>query len=307
MAYYRYTNSGNYYRPSFFGGFQFFPPVIKYLMLSNVAVFILTELLSGMRFAGGTVGEVIMSNLALMPLHNGFQIWQLFTYMFMHGGLMHLVMNMLPLWMFGMELENSWGAKKFLLYYVICGVGAGLSNLFIGPLFSAAAPTVGASGAIFGVLLAFGMLYPDRPVFMYFLVPIRARYFVMLYIVMELFALRGPEDGIAHFAHLGGAAVGFIYLMIDQKNLFGRQLWRRAQQRFTKPEYAEQHSAYPHEEVSDAKYYDVHRANDSTRQEENRINQQHIDEILDKISQNGYQSLTEEEKRILFEASKKLN
>ncbi len=299
MAYYR-NASPNYYRPSFFGGFSFFPPVIKYLMLSNIAVFILTTLLGTIQISGVQLDDVILNLFALNPLHGGFQVWQLVTYMFMHGGLMHLVMNMLPLWMFGMELENDWGAKKFLTYYVICGIGAGLTNLFIGPLFSSVGPTVGASGAIFGVLLAFGMLYPDRPVFMYFLLPMRARYFVVLYIILELMALRGPDDGIAHFAHLGGAAVGFLYILIDRKDNFGKQLWRKTQQRFRTPEYAERYSASPREEVSDAKYHDVGEDN-------NHVTQQHIDEILDKISQNGYQSLSEEEKRILFEASKKLN
>src|SRR6202008_2569552 len=146
----------------------------------------------------------------LYPVGQGFYPWQLFTYMFMHGGLMHLLFNMFALWMFGMELENTWGSRKFMLYYLICGVGAGLSNLFIGPLFGPAGPTVGASGAIYGVLIAFGMMFPDRPIFVYFLLPIRARYFVLIYITLEVYAgITGTADGIAHFAHLGGAAVGF--------------------------------------------------------------------------------------------------
>ncbi len=300
MSYYRYQNS-SYYRPSLFGGFKFFPPVIKYLLISNVAIFFLADFISVFRIEGFPVAPIVSYIFALYPLGNGFHVWQLVTYMFMHGGFMHLFMNMFALWMFGMELENTWGSRKFLGYYMLCGIGAGLSNLFIGPLFGTAGPTVGASGAIYGVLLAFGMLFPDRPIFIYFLLPIRARYFVLFYILMEVYAgVTGSPDGVAHFAHLGGAAVGFVYLMVDQERLPGKQLWSRTRHRFTTPEYAGRYSPYEKENIIDAKYDDVHA-------EENHVNQQQIDEILDKISQRGYQSLTEEEKRILFEASKKLN
>src|SRR6266849_8971448 len=218
MSYYRYTNS-NYYRPSFFGGFQYFPPVIKSLLISNVAIFWIAYLFSGNLLQGISLDAPIKKLFYLFPLGSeDFGIWQLFTYMFMHGGFMHLLFNMFALWMFGMELENTWGSRKFLVYYLVCGVGAGISNLLIGPLFGGAGPTVGASGAIYGVLIAFGMMFPDRPIFVYFLLPIQARYFVALYILLELYAgVTGTADGVAHFAHLGGAAVGLIYMLIDQK------------------------------------------------------------------------------------------
>jgi membrane associated rhomboid family serine protease len=303
MSYYRYSDS-NYYRPSLFGGFQFFPPVIKYLLISNIGMFILTGFLGLFRIGGvsllGFLGEI----LPLYPVNDGFQIWQLFTYMFVHGGLMHLLFNMFALWMFGMELENYWGWKKFLVYYLACGVGAGLSNLFIGPLFAPAAPTVGASGAIYGVLIAFGMMFPDRPIFVYFLLPIRARYFVMLYIILEVYSgVTGTSDGVAHFAHLGGAAVGFVYLMIDQRRMPLKGVFEKAKERIIPTEHVSSYSSsYRQNDVADAKYYDV-----PNNGGEDRISQQQIDEILDKISQNGYQSLSEKEKKILFEASKKLN
>src|SRR5258706_14817270 len=121
MSYYRYSNA-SYLRPSFFGGFQFFPPVIKYLLISNVAVFLLATVFGDVTFHSISFGSVIAQIFFLYPLGGGFQIWQLVTYMFMHGGFMHLLFNMFALWMFGMELENTWGSKKFLVYYLVCGL-----------------------------------------------------------------------------------------------------------------------------------------------------------------------------------------
>lgn len=297
MSYFRTTNS-NYQRPSWFGGFEFFPPVIKALLISNVAVYLSASFFSLFRIGSFSLAAVIGAVFPLYPLGEGFQIWQLFTYMFMHGGLMHLLFNMIALWMFGMELENVWGSKKFLIYYLTCGVGAGLSNLLIAPLFAAAGPTVGASGAIYGVLIAFGMMFPDRPIFIYFLLPIQARYFVLLYIVLEVYAgVMGTSDGIAHFAHLGGAAVGFLFLVVDLRRAPFAKLWSQTRDHFAPTERV---NRYSYHNVSNAKYHDVD-------DREERVNQQQIDEILDKISQNGYQSLTEEEKKILFDASKRLN
>ncbi|HTK82951.1 MAG TPA: rhomboid family intramembrane serine protease [Bacteroidota bacterium] len=300
MSYYRFSNS-NYYRPSFFGGFQFFPPVIKWLLISNVGILFLMVLSSKWPVAdGGSLYDVIMGLFALRPLGYGFEPWQLFTYMFMHGGFLHLLFNMFALWMFGMELENTWGSKKFFIYYTACGLGAGISNLLLGPLFGSAGPTVGASGAIYGVLIAFGMMFPTRPIFVYFLLPVQARFFVLFYIFIELYyGITGTADGVAHFAHLGGAAVGLTYMLIDQRKMPLSRLWSRARDQFVPHEKVNEYS-YHSKNVSDAKYYDV-------REEDDRVSQQQIDEILDKISQYGYQSLSEKEKKILFEASKKLN
>ena len=294
MSYYR-TTSSSYYRPSFFGGFSFFPPVIKALLISNVALFLLATFFGLFELNGFPLAYYINYIFALYPINNGFAFWQLLTYMFMHGGFMHLLMNMFALWMFGMELENTWGSRKFLIYYLVCGLGAGLTHLFISPLFGVSGPTVGASGAIYGVLLAYGMLFPDRPIFLYFLLPIKARYFVILYILFEVFSgVTGTQDGIAHFAHLGGAAVGIILLMLDQRGLGWNRLFSRSRLRYVQPEY---HYSNPmavrKEEITDATYYDVHN-------DEERATQQRLDEILDKINQSGYQSLTQEEKQFLF-------
>ncbi len=300
MSYYRFSGGG-YQRPSLFGGFSFFPPVIKTLLISNVAVFIAMLFFGLFTIGGMSVTQMIGQVFPLYPIGNGFQIWQLVTYLFMHGSFMHLLFNMFALWMFGLELENEWGSRKFLTYYMLCGVGAGLSTLFIGPLFGPAAPTVGASGAIYGVLLAFGMMYPDRPIFVSFLLPIRARYFVLMYIVLEIYAgVSSTSDGVAHFAHLGGAAVGFVYILWDQKRFPFQDLISRQAERYVPTEKVNEYSSGTRGRVYDAKYSDV---NDRDR----TISQARIDEILDKISQSGYQSLSENEKKILFDASKKLN
>jgi membrane associated rhomboid family serine protease len=292
----------NYYRPSPFSGFKFFPPVIKALLVGNVVIYLLASFFGLFSIHGQPLIAYIELIFALFPLGDGFHIWQLFTYMFMHGGFMHLLFNMFALWMFGMELENTWGSKKFLLYYLMCGIGAGLSNLFIAPLFAAAGPTVGASGAIYGVLIAFGMMFPDRPIFIYFLLPIRARYFVLLYILLEVYSgITGTSDGIAHFAHLGGAAVGFAYLMLERKGFsFDRFFPRKQPLRYVSGGKEYDYAPSDRTNVSDASYFDIHDNGKS-------VDQARVDEILDKISQYGYQSLSEEEKKILFDASKKLN
>jgi membrane associated rhomboid family serine protease len=237
----------------------------------------------------------------LFPLDEGFRPWQLVTYMFMHGGLTHLLFNMIALWMFGAQLEHTWGSKKFFTYYMICGIGAGLSTLLIGPMFGPAAPTVGASGAIYGVLIAFGVLFPDTPIYIYFLLPIQARYFVMLYIALEVYAgVTSSGDGVAHFAHLGGAAVGYVYLLVDQQRLPFSRAFGNVRKKFGGGSSAGNTGRFSTRDVADAHFHDI-------TDEQDRVTQAQIDAILDKISQSGYQSLTAEEKAILFEASKKLN
>jgi membrane associated rhomboid family serine protease len=297
---------GGSYRPSFFGGFSFFPPVIKTLLIVNLGVFLFDVLFFQTVRLGGIPLEIwFYQYFALNPLGYGFKVWQLVTYQFMHAGFMHIFFNMFALWMFGMELENVWGSKKFLIYYLTCGVGAGLANLFLSPLFAPLAPTVGASGAIYGVLVAFAMLFPDRPIYLYFFVPVKAKYFVLFYVLLELFSLSGASN-VAHFAHLGGAFVGFVYLMIDRQGVVGRW-FRNLIARRQEPTYRSgSHPRRAEPYVSEAKYYDIQSGKES-KPPGDEITQETIDAILDKISRSGYQSLTEEEKRILFEASKKLN
>jgi membrane associated rhomboid family serine protease len=298
MSWYRRSSGYNYNRPSFFGGFQFFPPVIKALLIANGAAFFGSMFLQGFRFGDIPMSYILSQFFFLHPLDGGFQIWQLFTYMFMHASMSHIFFNMLALWMFGMELENEMGSKKFFYFYMICGIGAGLCNLFIAPLFAAVGPTVGASGAVYGVLLAFGILFPERIVFMYFF-PMPAKFMVGLYMLLEVYSgVTGTNDGIAHFAHLGGAAVGFIFLLFDSNNN-EPTLFDRIKRKLSGPRYHGYNDGFVRYNVEDETPYRYHT--------EDEVDQERIDEILDKISNHGYEKLTEEEKRILFDASKKLN
>ncbi|MGB2867145.1 MAG: rhomboid family intramembrane serine protease [Bacteroidota bacterium] len=302
----------NYYRPSMFGGFSFFPPVIKGLIITNAAVFVLLYFFGAFRMDGMSLAWVFNTYLGLMPLFNGFYPWQLITYQFMHADFWHLFFNMVfGLWMFGMEVEHIWGSRKFLIFYLSCGVVAGLSQLILAPILEPsttmsvlgqAIPTVGASGAVYGVLIAFGMMFPDRYIYIYFLIPVKVKYFVMFLIVLGVMSIGGPGN-VANLAHLGGALGGYLYLLYDMKRMpfrsaidRGRHWWnaRSVQGRASD------------DTVVEAKVFDIHDGKEHHTDEGSDI-QKRIDEILDKISRSGYQSLTEEEKKLLFEASKKLN
>lgn len=218
---------------------------------------------------------------------------------------------MFALWMFGLELENLWGSKKFLIYYTICGLGAALANLLIAPFFSTVGPTVGASGSIYGILIAFGYLFPNRQIYIYFMIPLKAKYLVVLYMALELFAVASQsESGIAHFAHLGGAVVGFIYLLITNRkriSLFDNFKSTSSNNFYNQKTQYRPPEPPPQQKVYDAKYRDIevkdYKNEIDVRQKEI---QEKIDAVLDKLSKSGYQSLTDEEKRILFEESKKL-
>ena len=302
----RSYNNNDYYSPSGFGGFGLFPPVIKSLLIINVGLYILQFFLSSYTINGVPLEEYIVRYFALIPLGYGFKIWQPVTYMFLHADFTHVFFNMFALWMFGMELEQVLGSKKFLFFYLICGIGGGLAHLLLGPMFHHPAPTIGASGAVYGILIAFGVLFPDRLIFLYFLIPIKAKYFVMMYILLEIFAV-GSNDFVAHLAHLGGALTGYIFLLLETRRMpfqrFFESLKGRADNRtYERPTVTE--------EPEEAKFYDINtgrRIDNRYKNDKNAINQEMVDAILDKISQGGYQSLTAEEKRILFEASKHLD
>lgn len=300
----------NYYRPSGFGGFSFFPPVIKNLLILNGVIFVL-QTFGGMvsTESGLTFNNIITRYFGLIPLEGfvgwTFFPWQLITYQFLHGGFTHVFFNMLMLWMFGMEIENQWGSKKFLYFYLLCGVVAGLAHLFIAPLLGGGnAPVVGASGAIYGVMVAFAMMYPNRYIFIYFLFPVKAKYLIGILLVMEFLFV--PSGGsVAHLAHLGGAFAGFIYLLFDKKsNAELRSMFTKKstyqQSRPFNPFGAMGDKFKKKQDVEDAQFYEVKDKN------EEQITQAQIDAILDKISQSGYQNLTDKEKKILFEASKKM-
>lgn len=306
MSYYRSTGPGEYYRPRFFGGFSLFPPVIKGLIVSNVVVwFLLDVLLAPFVLGGVPVFQILESSLALWPIGPLFWPWQIVTYMFLHGGFFHLFFNMLALWMFGMELENTWGSRKFLIFYLLCGIGGAIANLLITPLLGQAAPTVGASGAVFGVLIGFAMLFPNRLIYLYFLIPVKAKFLIAIWIGLELFfGVTGSSEGVAHFAHLGGVAVGLVYMAIDLDIVPLREWMIRFKGEDAKP-FAAAGPVRGNTDVRDAQFFDITSGKPMDRDQ--RVTQEVIDEILDKISKGGYQSLTEDEKRVLNEASKRIH
>jgi len=301
-------DSRDYYRPYGFGGFSFFPPVIKNLLIINVGVFLIQMIFDNINFNGVPGWYILNRYFALNPIKGidsagmpyNFKIWQFLTYQFMHGDFTHILFNMFMLWMFGMELENIMGSKKFLIYYLLCGFGAGLFQIFLSPLFSESlAPTIGASGAVFGIMIAFAMFFPDRYIFLYFLIPIKAKYLIAFLIVIEFLSVNEPTL-VAHLAHIGGAVTGFLFILLDRRydfqfsNIFGyskRKSSFKFSSRLRKPSFSK--------DIEDAEFYDIE------SKDEEEITQEEIDRILDKISQSGYKNLTEREKRILFEASKK--
>lgn len=297
------TYNDKYYRPSMFGGFTFFPPVIKYLMIVNGIVFLLQMFLGQFYFTDSfgrtkTLESFLVQYFALMPIGQGFRPWQLLTFQFMHGSFSHILFNMLYMWMFGTELENMWGSRKFLIFYLTCGIGAGLTQLFLSPIFEGSVgPTVGASGGIYGLLLAFAINFPRRPIYLYFFIPIPAMYLIGFLILIELFSI-GDLSLTAHLAHIGGAFIALIYILIERyynwsiDGLIDKIFYQKKLKYYTT-----KNSNY-----QDVDYYEI----EEKKKTENEIDQEEIDRILEKISKSGYQSLTEEEKRILFEASKKL-
>jgi membrane associated rhomboid family serine protease len=256
-----------------YSGYGNIPPVVKVLLLSNAAVYLLA-LLGHLDFAGffGLVPKLAWSR---------FFFWQLFTYMFLHGGFWHIFMNMFILWMFGSDLERDWGSREFFKFYVLCGVGAAIFNVAFQP--NSMIPIVGASGAIYGLLVAFAMMYPNRTVYVYFLFPVPVKYMVIGLAAIEFISsMAGSSSQIAHFAHLGGMLVGFIYLKSD---------WRvgSVKSRMT---------AYFFKRRIAKQWQD--------REKEEKLMEE-VDHILDKINKVGYDKLTRQEKKTLEDASQRLS
>lgn len=205
----------NYYQSNYSPNTQFsiFPPAVKHLLVINVIFFIAL-------FTPG-IGDYLFRYGALWPVESQyFEPWQLVSYMFLHGGLGHIFFNLFALWIFGQSIENFWGTKRFTIYYFLTGIGAAVLHMVVG---GGGAPTIGASGAVFGILLAFGMMFPNRYIMLLIPpVPIKAKYFVAIFGAIELFyGVTGTRSGIAHFAHLGGMVVG--YLLIRYWGLKGEE------------------------------------------------------------------------------------
>ena len=220
------------------GEFQILPPVVKNLLIIN-ALFFLADVVLG--FKGIDLSNWLGLHYFQAP---GFAFWQPVTYMFMHGNFGHLFFNMFALWMFGAAVENYWGVKKFLIYYFVAGVGAAvvyelwqyidfnyimhvqdysgvqisLKETISVDQFMNRFTMVGASGAVYGLLLAFGMLFPNSLIYIYFLIPVKAKWFVLIYGGIEvLYCIFASSDGIAHIAHLGGMLFGLLLILFWRK------------------------------------------------------------------------------------------
>lgn len=247
-------------------------PAVQYIIFANGIIFLFQLL----------VGNQLIAWFGLHPaeIFSRFAIWQFVTYMFLHGGFIHILFNMLILWMFGCEVERHWGSREFVKYYFICGIGAGVFHLIFN--ISSSIPVVGASGAIYGIILAFAMLFPDRPIILFpFFIALKAKYWAIIMASMQLvFGLLGG-GGVAHFAHLGGMIVGYITLKLG---------WRVSLIR----DYAGQ-------KRTEWKLKQMIRE----RQKMMTLREE-VDLILDKINEVGYENLTDEERQILEDASHSL-
>ncbi len=190
---------------------------MKTLIAVNVAVFLLRSLRYYLGFYFAVNFDGLFGLVPAAVIHAGY-VWQLVTYMFVHGGVLHLLFNMLALWMFGTELERRWGSRGFLKFYFVTGVGAGVLTILFSLLpFDFAAqlyniPIIGASGAIYGLLLAYALYFPDRPIYMYFVFPIPAKYFVIIMGALAFYSSVAEQSGIANATHLSGLLVAYLYL-----------------------------------------------------------------------------------------------
>ncbi len=312
------------------------PRTTKYLLVINVIAYLMLSavgILTQRSAAPVDLNDVFGLHFFLAP---DFRFYQLVTYMFMHGSFMHLFFNMFALWMFGCVVENVWGSRKFLFYYIVCGVGAGLfqetaqffeflmvcseqipgfsmSDALVVAHNSAAVinqwATVGASGAVYAILLAFGMIFPEQRIFIFPLpIPIKAKWFVIMYAAIELFsALNSPGDGVAHVAHLGGMLFGFFLIRYWKKHpgtgcgsygggTFFDRLRRNADKWNGGGVFGGGGSGRSGRSQTSNPDWDYN-ARAKKKQEE-------IDRILDKIRKSGYDSLTEEEKMKLFDGGR---
>ena len=269
---YQYTSPGfrrGFSRPTFT-----IPSGVKLLVIINIVVFILTEL-SGQR-------NMLFSSFGLVPnqVWTNFKVWQLFTYLFVHGGFLHIFFNMFVLWMFGKDLEIQWGKNEFLLFYFTCGIGAGLMTVLFS--INSIVPIVGASGAIYGLLVAYGFTYPNRMVYLYGLFPLKVKYMVLGLGVIAFFAsLSANQSNVSHITHLSGMIIGvlYIYFILNWKNI------KMEYYRLRLKNLKQKTSAQNDEEV---------------------LMKKKVDEILDKLNASGWDSLTEQEEKYLTQASKEL-
>ena len=251
-----------------------FTDAIKVLVTINFCIFVLQSIARAENLffpLFGLVPKLVWSEL---------MIWQPFTYMFFHGGIWHVLINMFVLWMFGNELERLWGKQFFLNYYFTTGVGAGLVTMIFG--LNSMTPIVGASGAVYGVLLAYGVIYPNRQVYLYGLIPIKSIWFVIGVGAIAFLSSFNEMSQISHLTHLSGMIIGYLLL---KKPVRWKTLWFSISKRVM--EY-------------------------KVQKEEKKVIQQHVierdvDQILDKINREGFSSLSEEEQDRLYKGSRSLS
>lgn len=308
------------------------PPITKNLLIINLIAFLATIVLQLRGIDLADIGGLHFF------MANDFHFYQFITYLFLHANFMHILSNMFGLWMFGCVIENVWGPKKFLFYYILCGIGAGLiqeivqlgqfymtihaqdPTVTMGEIFTIgeqlsgqlnAWTTIGASGAVYAVILAFGMTFPNERLFIIpFPFPIKAKWFVLGYVAIEFFSALGSSgDGVAHTAHLGGMLFGFLMIRYWNRHPNagfdrgrGQQFFENLKRNFEQRR-GNQGGGYSNPNMhanrgGGATKYDYMEYNARKRQ-----NQAEIDAILDKIRKSGYDSLTKEEKKRLFDAS----
>ena len=303
------------------------PTMTKTLLIVNFLTFVATWVL---QMRGVDLTQLLGLHFFLA---SDFHFYQFFTYMFLHGGFTHIFFNMFALWMFGAVIERVWGPKKFIFYYICCGIGAGIVQELVqyvnysiegiaayqyvnagGVQMTTDAyinlwTTIGASGAVYAILLAFGMIFPNERLFIIpFPFPIKAKWLVAGYIVIELVsAMSGPGDGVAHMAHLGGMLFGFLLIRYWQKHpdssqRFGRsrgqEFFESMKRRYDQRQQDQRNNRMRAEETQ------RRRETDEEYNARKRQNQEEIDAILDKIRKSGYDSLTKEEKKKLFDQSR---
>ena len=300
------------------------PSMTKNLLIVNFLAFVATWVLE---LRGIDLTSLLGPHFFMA---SDFHIYQFVTYMFLHGGLTHIFFNMFALWMFGSVIERVWGPKKFLFYYIVCGIGAGVAQEVVqyatymyedmgayqyvnvnGVQVTTDAyinlwTTIGASGAVYGILLAFGMIFPNERLFIIpFPFPIKAKWLIVGYIAIELFsAMSGPGDGVAHMAHLGGMLFGFLLIRYWQKHPDSSQRFGRSKGQEFFDQLKQKYEARQGTRMKAEHTADPRRESDEEYNARKRQNQEEVDAILDKIRKSGYDSLTKEEKKKLFDQSR---
>ena len=275
MKYRLQFNPGEYsYKP------RLFTDAIKIIVSVNFAIYILQS------FSGKE--DVFFRLFGLVPSSfiSSLMVWQPFTYMFFHApfytsvGISHILLNMLGLWVFGRELEEAWGKNNFLRYYFITGIGSGLITFLFN--MNSDDPVIGASGAVYGILLAYGVSYPNRMLYIWGLIPVRSMWLVIIMGAIAFFGLLGNTDGISHVTHISGMIIGYILL---KKKWRWRDIW------FALRKKAIEFQVQRYEQKSVKK----------------RMLQKDIDILLDKIQKVGFSGLSDKEQSKLYEASKRMS